>query len=135
MQKLLSLFFALGILATPLIAQKSVKDIGQVYLPGTNTITIQVAGTGELGTLANLAFSAHGRFTRVASGGNFSLQFSSVSPTQVRVDVTKGGASFFSETVSGSSLRNALFRAADAAVKAITGAPGFFASKLAFVGA
>jgi len=104
-----------------------------VEVAGLDQIAISVSGAGELGELANLAFSAHGRFRRVASGGMYDLRFSNAGPNQVHVDVLKGGQAVLSQTVSGTSTRNALFRAADLAVKATSGLNGFFASKLAFV--
>ena len=104
-----------------------------VDLPGLDQIAISVSGTGELGDLANIAFNAHGRYRRVSSGGAYDLHFTSAGPSQVHVDVLKGTQSILSQTVAGSSTRNALFRAADLAVKATSGLNGFFASKLAFV--
>lgn len=104
-----------------------------VEVRGLDQITVVVTGTGELGELANLAFNAHGRYRRVASGGMYDLHFTSGGPNQVHVDVLKGGQSVLAQTVTGTTTRNALFRAADLAVKATSGLNGFFASKLAFV--
>jgi TolB protein len=132
MQKFLRLFLGLVCFAATAVAQKS-TSIGEVTVVGANTISVRITGTGELEALANTAFNAHGRYRRVASGAAYDISFSAVSPTQVRVDVTKGGAAVLSQTVSGSNTRNALFRAADVAVKATSGLNGFFASKLAFV--
>lgn len=151
MQKFLRLFLALAVAsAAPLWAQKpaaskspkptrtaaratSSEDIGVVEVAGPNTIAISISGTPELTELAHTAFNAHGRYRRVASGGVYELRFTSAGPNQVRVDVLKGAQPVASQTVSGSSTRNALFRAADVAVKATSGLNGFFASKLAFV--
>ena len=44
-----------------------------------------------------------------------------------------GGTAAFTQNATGSSLRNALLRAADAAVTHLTKKPGFFAGRLAFV--
>jgi TolB protein len=136
MQKLLRIFLALiSLMALPLFAQKgkSSESIGEVVVAGLNQIPISISGSPELSELAHLAFSAHGRYRRVASGGQFELRFTSAGGNQVRVDVLKGGQAVTSQTVSGSSTRNALFRAADVAVKATSGLNGFFAAKLAFV--
>ncbi len=122
-------------MALPLFAQngKSSESIGEVVVAGLNQIPISISGSPELSELAHLAFSAHGRYRRVASGGQFELRFTSAGGNQVRVDVLKGGQAITSQTVSGNSPRNALFRAADVAVKATSGLNGFFAAKLAFV--
>lgn len=104
-----------------------------VEVTGLDAIKVTISGSPELTGAAITAFKAHGHFLPVASGGQYDLRFTTVAPNQVRVDVLKGGQSTLSQIANGSSQRNALFRAADLAVKAITGAPGFFASKLAFV--
>jgi TolB protein len=59
-----------------------------------------------------------------------------MTPTQVRVDITKGGAPFSSEVATGSNARQALLRAADAAVEKTNGQglKGFFSAQLAFIG-
>jgi TolB protein len=113
--------------------QSSSDDVGVVDLGGLDLISIQISGSPELVELANLAFKAHGRFRRVPSGGQYEFRFTAVGATQVRVDVLKGGQPVTSQTVNGAGTRNALFRAADVAVKASSGLNGFFASKLAFV--
>lgn len=159
MQKILRIFLlAAFVVAAPLWAQQSPKPKTSktaakpaktvkaapaastasegplvVDLPGLDQIAVSVSGPGELGDLANLAFSAHGRFRRVASGGAYDIRFSSAGPNQVHVDVLKGAQPILSQTATGTSTRNALFRAADLAVKAASGLNGFFASKLAFV--
>ncbi len=135
MQKFLTLFTALlgfVLASAPTYAQRG-SDIGPITVSGANTIAISISGTGELVQLANRAFDVHGRYRRVASGGAYELVFTAISPTQVRVDVKRGGTSVTSQVVSGATTRNALFRAADLAVKATSGLEGFFASKLAFV--
>ncbi len=134
MQKFLQLFFALLIcaLANTVSAQKSV-DMGILDVAGGSAVAIRVSGsTAELNSLANTAFTAHGYY-RVATSGVFDIRFASAGATQVNVQVLKGTAVLLNQTATGSSLRNAFFRAADAAVKATSGLNGFFASKLAFV--
>ena len=135
MQKLLQFFLALLVsaAANSIFAQKAV-DIGEVTVEGSNAIAVHVSGaTGELDGLANQAFNAHGRYRRVASGGAFDIRFTAVGANQVNVQVSKSGAVVLNQTANGTSVRNAFFRAADAAVKATSGLNGFFASKLAFV--
>jgi TolB protein len=100
-----------------------------------NTPILVTGATPELNTLANQAFNAHGAFRRQTENPTFKVNFSPAGPNQVQVTVARGqGTAVVSQVVSGSSARNALFRAADLAVKAMTGKPGFFASKLAFIG-
>ena len=135
MQKILTVFTALlgfAVAAITMSAQGA-RDIGPIIIPGANTIAVSISGQGELGTLARKAFDVHGRYRVVANGGAFDINFTAISATQVRVDVSKGGAVAMSQTASGSNTRNALYRAADLAVKATSGLNGFFASKLAFV--
>ncbi len=115
------------------------RYIGDVTVVAENkTVPVRVsANTPELNALALQAFGTHGRYRLVASGFAFDIKFSAVSPTQVRVDITKSpsGTAVASEVVTGSSARNALLRAADVAVVKTNGLGlrGFFASKLAFI--
>lgn len=126
-----------GILITlglsSLIAQ--VRDIGPVVVEtNVQTIPVRVSGSNaELDRLANVAFEAHGRYRRVTSGQQFDIRFTATGGNAVQVDVLRGGSAVLSQTVSGSSQRNALLRAADVAVRATSNLPGFFASKLAFI--
>jgi len=135
MQKILTVFtalFGLALTATP-VPVRAANDIGTITVSGANTIPISITGSAELVPLARQAFSVHGRYSLSSSTGAFALAFSAVSATQVRVDVSRGGSVVLSQTVSGSNQRNALYRAADVAVKATSGLNGFFASKIAFV--
>jgi TolB protein len=133
MQKLLQLFLAL-VLGTVANQSFAARDIGEVIVEGTNAIAIHVSGTTpELDSLANTAFAAHGAFRRVTSGEAFDIRFSSAGANQVNVQVAKGGSVILNQNASGTSSRNAFYRAADAAVKATCGLNGFFASKLAFI--
>jgi TolB protein len=128
--------FLLGLaLVTPLLAQRNIGDVIVAGDTQTTAITVSSASP-ELLNLAQRAFTAHGRYRLVASGGAFNLAFSPAGATQVTVTITKGGAGtpVHSETVAGTSLRNALLRAADVAVTKTSGLRGFFAGKLAFVG-
>ena len=112
------------------------KNIGEVVVTGdTQTIPVSVTSNNpELQNLALKAFGAHGRYL-VRSAGYYNIAFTSAGGNQVTVAITKsGGAAVHSETVSGTSLRNALLRAADVAVKHTSGGlRGFFAEKIAFV--
>jgi TolB protein len=129
--------FLLGLcVAIPLFAQPS-REIGDVSVAAGDAIAISLSGsTPELQALARTAFNVHGKYREVASGGAFAIRFAAVSANQVSVTITRGtgGAAVHTETVSGTNLRNALFRAADVAVTKTSGLKGFFAGKIAFVG-
>jgi len=144
MQNLLRISFGAAFLfGTSLFAQRphsshaapaSAKvDLGVVDVQGLNATPISISGSPELTSLANLAFSADGRFRRVLSGGNYEFRFTAAGANQVHVEVLHAGSAIASEVVGGTSERNALFRAADFAVKTASGKPGFFASRIAFV--
>lgn len=133
MQKIFALLFSLAILVAPSFAQT--RNIGEVVTTvDSDTLSVTIGSASpELMTLAKTAFGAHGRYRLVASGGAYALTFSPAGANQVSVSVAKGSSVIHSETISGTSLRNAFFRAADVAVTKTSGLRGFFASKLAFV--
>ncbi len=137
MKHFLALVLASAVLAAPSFAQ---RDIGVVsVVVDSRTLPVRVSGnTPEVNALALQAFGSHGRYHVVASGYAYDIRFSLVSPTQVRVDVTRGlgGGSVASETVEGTGWRNALLRAADVAVERTNGLGlrGYFAAKVAFIG-
>lgn len=127
-------FSLLALLAVSTGFGQPVKSGGTVTLDRGNLIPVHVSGsTAEIDSLANFAFNAHGAYTRVASGGTYDIRFTASGANQVRVDVTRGGAAVLGQIVSGSTQREALLRAADAAVKATSGLKGFFGSRLAFI--
>ncbi|MEX2043885.1 MAG: biopolymer transporter Tol, partial [Opitutus sp.] len=133
------LTFLAALSVSTVLAQGS-RDIGRVEVAVEGaTIPVRItAAPAELNTLAHLAFQSHGRYRRVTSGHAYELTFTPLSGNQVRVDITRGAAAtpVASETVTGSTLRNALLRAADFAVERTNGLGlrGFFAARLAFVG-
>lgn len=128
------LFVALISLAVPALVQAQ-RDIGSVDVMTANkTIPITVSSSNaELNRLANFAFEAHGAFRRVSSGALYNVQFTPVGAVQVKVDVLRGGTLALSQVVSGSSTRNALWRAADLAVKTMSGLNGIFSAQLTFI--
>jgi TolB protein len=133
MQNVFRLILALALVA-PAFAQ---RDIGIVNVQSNvETIPITVtSSSAELQNLALQAFNVHGRYRLIASGGAYTFNFTPAGASQVSVTIGKGGAGtpVASETVGGTSLRNALLRAADVAVARTSGLRGFFAGKLAFV--
>jgi len=134
MQKLLRFFSALvlGVAAQSAVAQTSHID---VVLPGADAgMPVHVSGnTAEIDALARTAFAAHGAYNIDGRTAQFDIRFSAAGANQVNVQVIKNGSAVLNQTLGGTSLRNAFFRAADAAVKTTSGLKGFFASKLAFV--
>ncbi len=132
---------ALGALVAAGLASKacaqSARSLGDVVIEADlkNTPILVTGSTPELNSLANQAFNVHGAFRRQATNYTYKVAFAPAGPNQVQVTVTRAqGTQALNQVVSGASQRNALFRAADLAVKAMTGKPGFFASKLAFIG-
>ncbi|HXA13992.1 MAG TPA: biopolymer transporter Tol [Opitutaceae bacterium] len=134
MKNLFCLSLILGFFgATAAFAQ---RDIGPIDVTADfKTTPIRVsADTSELNNLALVAFGAHGAYRLVASGYDYDVRFSLLAPAQVRVDVARAsGQVIASETVAGTSTRNALLDAADIAVERTIGLHGFFASRLVFI--
>lgn len=130
----LSAIFLLGPLCG--FAHAAAQAIPDVVI-GANlkTKAVRIAGSQDLVGPARTAFGVHGAFRVVDTGAAYTFTFTNVGGNQVRVDVaaTSPAANILSQTVSGTSARNALFRAADLAVEKITGGRGFFAGKIAFV--
>ena len=160
MNKSLRIVAALSValVSGSLFAQSNSRDLGDVVIAANlKTIPVTVSGsTPELTNLAKQAFGAHGRFRVVSTGGSFDIKFAPVGTGQVQVTVTKtgsrlsvetqvgtrmitsesapsGGSVVLNQVAQGTSVRNAFFRAADAAVTATSGLKGFFATRLAFI--
>jgi TolB protein len=136
MPKISRILLLVTLLAAPAFAQRKIGEV-RVDVDGS-TIPVRVtANSAELQSLANTAFESHGRYRRVASGQAYDFKFSAVTPTQVRVDITRGAAAtpVSSEVANGTSARNALLRAADIAVQKTNGMNlrGFFTARLAFI--
>jgi len=133
----LTFFFSLFFLCSLQSARaQRATDLGTVDVAANvATLAIRITGSpAELDKLANFAFETHGRYRRVAKDELFHMRFTAVSGSRVQVDVVRRGASILSRTVSGTSLRNALLKAADVAVEATSGGlKGFFASQLTFI--
>ena len=116
-------------------AQSAVTDIGPIEIQSQlQTLSVRVtASPEELNRLANLAFEVHGRYRRVTSNPSFDIRFTAVSGNRVQVDVARGSSRVMNRTFTGTSMRNALLKAADAVVEQTSDLKGFFASKLAFI--
>ncbi|HEX9781988.1 MAG TPA: biopolymer transporter Tol [Opitutaceae bacterium] len=123
-------------MAVALIHAEERRDIGPIIERiDVKVIPVRIeASAAELQKLAAFAFNAHGAF-RVDSGASQTIRFSVAATNTVRVSIESGNPArtIFSQDATGSSLRNALFRAADAAVVRLANIPGFFSGRLTFV--
>jgi TolB protein len=113
-----------------------------IILPGivrnTEGVTaVAVESNAEnLATLGKRAFDLHGGFRLVPAGSAaFIIRLEGVGPV-VGVSVRSGlnATIMWEARVEGQTDSEALLRACDRAVEYITGKPGFFAGKLAFIG-
>lgn len=87
--------------------------------------------------LLNTAFAAHGAYKVVPQNqSEFHFQFNRKSANSVECVILSGrpARELKRSVESGTSSRNSLFRAADWAVRLTSGANGFFASRLVFIG-
>ncbi len=121
------------------VGSGQVRDIGDITVRSDVTvIPVKIeADAVQIRRLAENAFASHGRYriARNAAEASFLLKFSVSGTNTINLVIQSGnpGQTLFQQTVSGSSLRNALFRAADRAVEKTAGTPGFFAGRLAFI--
>lgn len=135
---LLTVFLAL--LTTTLQGQRGEITLPDVVVRGDRAgIPVLIASdSAEMRQMAETAFSAHGgyRLVRERTGAAFTFTFRAAGGNQVALDISSGNPprSQFQQSVSGTSPRNALFRAADLAVSKTSGQPGFFGGRLTFVG-
>jgi TolB protein len=140
MHTLFRLFAVAALFSSSLVLTAQPRRLGVVEVPvDKETIAIRVSSNvPDLNALAQIAFRAHGRYRVVGSDQQYDLRFTSLGGNSVRVDILRGRetAPAFSETVTGTSPRNALLRAADVAVAKTNGLNlrGFFTARLAFVG-
>jgi TolB protein len=131
-QLVIILFFAL--LAIRSSAQ--VEDIIVTNQASVIPVSIETANAEDQ-ALLNTAFGSHGGYKVVsANQSQFHLQFTRRSAVEVECAILSGRPAKelkrFVET--GNSDRNSLFRAADRVVRLTSGKPGFFASRLVFIG-
>jgi TolB protein len=137
----LSLAFLGLVFAAAAVAAQPARNLGIVDVAvDANVVPVRVsAASADAQALAQTAFASHGRYKLVGSGHAFDIRFTPVTATQVRVDITRttGGATtpVAAETVSGTTPRQALLRAADVAVAKTNGLGlrGFFTARVAFI--
>lgn len=129
---------ALGATFFPSILSAQVRNAGDI----TEQITARVipvrveSDQAGLRRLAQTAFNAHGAFrVEPGAGASYTLRFSVASTTSVRLVIESGtpARAIYNHTTTGSSLTNALLRAADSAVSYLAKTPGFFAGRITFV--
>jgi TolB protein len=128
-------------LVPSLVGQRGDIHIGDVTVPAGDRDVIPIfiaSDSAEMRQQAEQAFSVHGgyRLVRDRSAAAFTFTFRPAGTNQVAIDISSGNPprSQLQQTVTGTSPRNALFRAADVAVSRTSGQPGFFAGRLTFVG-
>ena len=102
---------------------------------GVTTVTIE-SSDGNQAALGQRAFGLHGGFRLVSSQEAAFVIRLEGDGLVVRVSVHSGSnaSSMWEARVEGQNHSEASLRACDRAVEYITGKPGFFAGKLAFVG-
>jgi TolB protein len=124
-------------LAVP--AAQAQRDLGDLEVKTDLKVTpVRVSATApQLDRAARRLFSLHGAFRLQDEGAAFRIEFApGASPNEVQVRVLRagGGAPVLAQAATGAQPGEALAKAADLAVRALSGQPGFFASRLAFVG-
>lgn len=127
---------AAALFAAPFLAAQQapvkLQDIVGAGQQGAVPLLVTASSVDQQRVL-NAAFGSHGQFRLVsgASSALYTLNFSTAGST-ASVTVRGPGMDPAPLTASGSSPRNALLRAADAAVQRITRKPGYFAARLVF---
>ena len=131
--KLILLFFTVSILPN-LSAQ---TDLGPITT-FAKSITVSIdSGDAKDKALLTTAFTTHGGYKVVAANqSQFHLQFTRRSANEVECAILSGrpAKELKRFTERGTSTRNSLLRTADRVVRLTSGKPGFFASRLTFIG-
>lgn len=121
----------------PVIAQEDdpieLPDV--VASSGIKTRNISISGSpSNLVQKAKALFKMHGAFKMSGNDRTeFTFEFTESGSSAVELTIKSGGQSLFSDNFSGESLNQALYRAADTAVRKTLGIPGFFSGQLAFI--
>ncbi len=136
MPRFIAQIFTLLVFSSLAVSAQNDTVLGPIVIQrGAKTLPVRVtASPEELDKLANFAFEAHGRYSRVTQDPLLDIRFTAVAGNRVQVDVTRNSTRVVSRTVTGTSLRNTLLRAADVVVEQTSDKKGFFASRLAFIG-
>ena len=130
---------ALAVLNAGVARAQGVVNGGDVIVVGgPKTISVSVvSGNATLAALMTRAFQLHGAFHLVTSGETpeYELHFDLGGGSDVTASAepkTQGGRALHQD-IAGADWRDAAYRAGDYIVQGLTGLPGFFAGKLAFV--
>ena len=119
-----------------LLAQSPNEDIQVTAYAKSIAISLDSNDANDKALLTT-AFNAHGGYKIVAANqSQFHFQFSRRSANEVECAILSGrpAQELKRFTERGSSVRNSLLRGADRAVRLTSGKPGFFASRLVFIG-
>ncbi|MCH6254972.1 hypothetical protein MLD52_00320 [Puniceicoccaceae bacterium K14] len=115
------------------------RELGVVevdVMRDTTSVVVRSSDSESL-SLARTAFNVHGAY-RVVGGmadAAFAISIDPVGVSGARLSIFSGLPEQlqFTQTLAGTSRRNAIFRAVDLAIRKTSGNRGFFAGKLAFV--
>lgn len=116
------------------------QDLGDVRVQGDRKVTDVVlrSSSPETLRLMQTGFTVNGAFELRESlrNASFAIGIEPVGSAGARLTISSGAPEVvkYTETVAGSSLREATLRAMDRAVYKTTGLNGFFSGRLAFVG-
>jgi len=130
---------ALFLGAGPAMAQDAASGYNPVPVgPGAaKVINVSITGsTPELTALMRRAFQLHGEFHVAGAGeaAEYALRFdANGAGVTVSADPKSVGGTPLHQSFTGADWRNAAYQAGDYVVQKLTGAPGFFAGRLAFV--
>lgn len=117
------------------------REVGEqtVVLKGDRTVVPVLARSSNAATkqILETAFSVHGGFQLVGgmADASFAVSIDPVGPSGARLSISSGVPEkvLFTETLAGDSGYEAVLAALDRAVAKMSGRPGFFSGKLAFV--
>lgn len=131
------LLFTAAFLVAPIaVAQQQMNDVVVRVDRDVTNVVVRSSDSRTLSLLQS-AFKMHGGYRVVGSMSEASFAFSvdPVNSTGARLSIYSGVPEQlqFTETMAGTSGRNAIFKAIDRAIQKTSGRPGFFAGKLTFV--
>lgn len=138
-KSLFSLFVLIFTFSVNLTFGQAQRDLDAIIV-GVNRDTTSVvvrSNDSRVLALAKTAFNVHGAYRVVGSmsDASFAISIDPVGGSGAKISISSGSPEKvqFSQTLAGTSQRNAVFRAVDLAIKKTSGLPGIFAGKLAFV--
>lgn len=135
MYKLISIL-VLGLCCNTALLSADTIELKDISAQGKyKSASITVNGNDDFVTrLARKAFSVHGAFKVIARGkSSFDLNFSKLADGKVQLTI-ETSTSPYAKIFTAKSTRQAALIAVDHAIGKMTGEPGFFAGKMAFIG-